>query len=152
MSAFDIVSIQLCTFIYNELLMPVTGKLTRNLKGLSELQRMGIERLRRVKPGEESSSLSIFLQIPQYVLVGASEVFMYIGQLELFNSQAPDGLKSFDSSLCIYFISSGNFFSSFIINIVMEVTFGDSKPSWIPGNLNEGHCTNLVRLINRVLN
>ncbi|XP_026415100.1 protein NRT1/ PTR FAMILY 7.1-like [Papaver somniferum] len=156
MSAFDIISVLLCTFIYNELLVPVTGKLTGNPKGLSELQRMGvglligllamlaagfteIERLRRVNPGEESSSLSIFWQIPQYVLVGASEVFMYVGQLEFFNSQAPDGLKSFGSSLCMASISSGNFVSSFIINIVMGVTAGDSKPGWIPGNLNEGH-------------
>ncbi|KAI3853377.1 hypothetical protein MKX03_026385 [Papaver bracteatum] len=156
MSAFDIVSVLLCTLIYNELLVPVTGKLTGNPKGLSELQRMGvglligllamlaagfteIERLRRVNPGEESSSLSIFWQIPQYVLVGSSEAFMYVGQLEFFNSQAPDGLNSFGSSLCMASISSGNFVSSFIINIVMGVTAGDSKPGWIPGNLNEGH-------------
>jgi peptide/histidine transporter 3/4 len=49
---------------------------------------------------EGSSSLSIFWQIPQYVLIRASEVFMYVGQLEFFNGQAPDGLKSFGSALC----------------------------------------------------
>ncbi|MCL7025991.1 hypothetical protein MKW94_000516 [Papaver nudicaule] len=156
MSAFDIVSVLLFTFIYNELLVPVTGKLTGNPKGLSELQRMGVglligllamvaagftelERLKHVKHGEESSSLSIFWQVPQYMLVGASEVFMYVGQLEFFNSQAPDGLKSFGSSLCMASISSGNFVSSSIISIIMGITTHESKPGWIPGNLNEGH-------------
>ncbi|KAI3996965.1 hypothetical protein MKX01_021241, partial [Papaver californicum] len=131
MSAFDIISVLLFTFIYNELLVTVTGKLTGNPKGLSELQRMGvgllIGLLAMLAAGftELERLLNvIFWQIPQYVLVGASEVFMYVGQLD---------------SLCMASISSGNFVSSFIINIVMGVTAGDSKPGWIPGNLDEGH-------------
>ncbi|KAI3861105.1 hypothetical protein MKW92_043809 [Papaver armeniacum] len=100
MSAFDIVSVPLCTFIYNELLMPIhcSKEGVGLLIGLLAMLAFGfteIKRLRRVNHGEESSSLSIFRQIPRYVLVGASEVFMYVGRLEFFNSQAPDGLKSF---------------------------------------------------------
>ncbi|OVA09745.1 Proton-dependent oligopeptide transporter family [Macleaya cordata] len=156
MSVFDIVSVMVFTFVYRELLVPVTGKFTGNPHGLTELQRMGIglligllsmlaagitefERLKLVKPGDESSSLSIFWQAPQYVLVGASEVFMYVGQLEFFNSQAPDGIKSFGSSLCMASISLGNFVSSFIINIVMGITTRGSNPGWIPSDLNVGH-------------
>lgn len=114
MSVFDICSVLVFTGIYRHILIPLAGRLIRNPKGLSELQRMGIglvigmlamiaagltelERLKRAE--HHSSSLSIFWQIPQYTLVGASEVFMYIGQLEFFNGQAPDGIKSFVSSL-----------------------------------------------------
>lgn len=85
------------------------------------------------------SSLSILWQIPQYVLIGASEVFMYVGQLEFFNEQAPDGLKSFGSALCMTSISLGNYVSSLLVTIVMEITTKENRPGWIPGNLNKGH-------------
>ncbi|KAL7233870.1 hypothetical protein ACSBR1_017471 [Camellia fascicularis] len=86
-----------------------------------------------------SSSLSIFWQVPQYVLIGASEVFMYVGQLEFFNGQAPDGLKSFGSALCMTSISLGNYVSSLLVSIVMKISTKDKMPGWIPGNLNRGH-------------
>lgn len=129
-----------------------------NPKGLSELQRMGIgliiaimamvsagvvEHFRlKYKDERSSSSLSIFWQTPQYVLIGASEVFMYVGQLEFFNGQAPEGLKSFGSALCMTSMSLGNFVSSFIVAIVMKITKRDhdhNMHGWIPENLNEGH-------------
>ncbi|KAK3205043.1 hypothetical protein Dsin_019089 [Dipteronia sinensis] len=156
MSAFDICSVLICTGIYRQILVPVAGKLSGNPKGLSELQRMGIgliigmlamvaagttelQRLKHVIPGDKESSLSIFWQIPQYVLVGASEVFMYVGQLEFFNGQAPDGIKSFGSSLCMASISLGNYVSSMLVNMVMGITAKGNKPGWIPDDLNTGH-------------
>ncbi|KAK4855135.1 hypothetical protein QYF36_004356 [Acer negundo] len=156
MSAFDICSVLICTGIYRQILVPVAGKVSGNPKGLSELQRMGIgliigmlamiaagttelQRLKHVIPGDKESSLSIFWQIPQYVLVGASEVFMYIGQLEFFNGQAPDGIKSFGSSLCMASISLGNYVSSMLVNLVMGITAKGNKPGWIPDDLNTGH-------------
>ncbi|KAL3528472.1 hypothetical protein ACH5RR_007794 [Cinchona calisaya] len=165
MSAFDILSVLICTGIYQQILVPLAGKLSGNPKGLTELQRMGagiiigmlamiaaglteIERLKRVIPGKHSSSLSIFWQVPQYVLVGASEVFMYVGQLEFFNSQAPDGIKSFGSSLCMASISAGNFVSSLLVNMVMQITTKGNKPGWIPAeDLNDGHLDKFYFLI-----
>ena len=64
---------------------------------------------------------------------------MYVGQLEFFNSQAPDGLKSFGSALCMTSISLGNYVSSLIVSIVMDITANGGRPGWIPGNLNKGH-------------
>lgn len=164
MSAFDICSVLICTGIYRQILVPLAGKLSGNPKGLTELQRMGIgliigmfamlaagateiERLRHVMPDQKSSSLSIFWQIPQYVLVGASEVFMYIGQLEFFNGQAPDGIKSFGSSLCMASISLGNYVSSLLVNMVMGITARGNNPGWIPDNLNTGHIDRFFFLI-----
>lgn len=94
-----------------------------------------------------TSSLSIFWQIPQYVLVGASEVFMYVGQLEFFNGQAPDGIKSFGSSLCMASISLGNFVSSLLVNMVMSITARGNNPGWIPEDLNSGHLDRFYFLI-----
>lgn len=64
---------------------------------------------------------------------------MYVGQLEFFNAQAPDGLKSFGSALCMTSISLGNYVSSLLVTMVMKISTVDRMPGWIPGNLNKGH-------------
>lgn len=110
--------------------------------GLVEIFRLkyAIKEEKNCSHCEGTSSLSIFWQVPQYVLIGASEVFMYVGQLEFFNSQAPDGLKSFGSALCMTSISLGNYVSSLLVAIVMKIsTRNEGMLGWIPGNLNMGH-------------
>ncbi|KAF7138722.1 hypothetical protein RHSIM_Rhsim07G0042200 [Rhododendron simsii] len=148
---------------------PLVARLRKSSPtGLTELQRMGIgliiaivamvaagivEHFRLKHPQKTctncdgSSSLSIFWQVPQYVLIGASEVFMYVGQLEFFNAQAPDGLKSFGSALCMTSISLGNYVSSLLVSVVMKISTRDEMPGWIPGNLNRGHLDNFYFLL-----
>lgn len=160
MSSFDILSVAAFIFIYRRVLDPLVARIRKDPKGLTELQRMGIGlviaiiamvsagivelfRLKYARKDcprcESASSLSILWQIPQYVLIGASEVFMYVGQLEFFNGQAPDGLKSFGSALCMTSISLGNYVSSLLVTVVMKISTRDEMPGWIPGNLNKGH-------------
>ncbi|XXG75725.1 hypothetical protein AAC387_Pa08g0236 [Persea americana] len=161
MSSFDIISVATFIFFYRQILNPLVCRMQKkDAKGLTELQRMGVGLIiavmamvsagivesYRLKYSKEdchnchnASSLSILWQIPQYVLIGASEVFMYVGQLEFFNAQTPDGLKSFGSALCMTSISLGNYVSSLLVTIVMEITTKDDRPGWIPGNLNMGH-------------
>lgn len=156
MSAFDITSAAVCIILYQKVFVPVAGRMTGNPNGISELQRMGIgliigmlamvsggfveiERLKMVQDGERISSLSILWQIPQYALIGASEVFMYVGQLEFFHGQAPDGIKSFGSSLCMASISLGNYVSCMLVSIVMDITTRGGRHGWIPEDLNKGH-------------
>ncbi|CAL5441527.1 unnamed protein product [Camellia sinensis] len=161
MSSFDILSVALFIFLYRRVLDPVVSRIRKKgSKGLTELQRMGIGLViavmamvsagivecYRLKYAQKdcthcqgSSSLSIFWQVPQYAFIGASEVFMYVGQLEFFNAQAPDGLKSFGSALCMTSISLGNYVSSLLVTVVMKISTTDNMPGWIPGNLNKGH-------------
>ncbi|XP_020219741.1 protein NRT1/ PTR FAMILY 7.2-like [Cajanus cajan] len=159
MSSFDILGVALFIFTNRHIIDPLIAKIMKTK--LSELQRMGIGLvlaiMAMVSAGlvekfrlkyaikdcsnncEESSSLSIFWQVPQYMLTGASEVFMYVAQLEFFNGQAPDGLKSFGSALCMTSISLGNYVSSLLVAIVMKISTRHDIPGWIPGNLNLGH-------------
>ncbi|XP_028783403.1 protein NRT1/ PTR FAMILY 7.2-like isoform X2 [Neltuma alba] len=162
MSCFDILSVAAFIFIYRRVLNPLVARRNKN-KGLTELQRMGIgliiAMMAMVSAGvvehfrlknatdEESSSLSIFWQTPQYVLIGASEVFMYVGQLEFFNGQAPDGLKSFGSALCMTSMSLGNYVSSLIVAIVMKISQRGESLGWIPSNLNKGHLDRFYYLL-----
>ncbi|GJN22035.1 hypothetical protein PR202_gb09564 [Eleusine coracana subsp. coracana] len=156
MSLFDILSVLAFIAIYRRVLVPVTSRVSGNPEGLTELQRMGVglvigmaamvaagvvevARLKRVASPDQPSSMSVLWQVPQYALIGASEVFMYVGQLEFFNGQAPDGVKSFGSSLCMASISLGNYVSIMLVSVVTSLTAGDKRPGWIPGNLNSGH-------------
>ncbi|XP_073060772.1 protein NRT1/ PTR FAMILY 7.3-like [Primulina eburnea] len=167
MSSFDILSVVAFIFINKLLIEPLVSKY-RKSGGLTELQRMGIGLVIaiaamlsaglvehfRLKYSQKdcpncanSSSLSIFWQVPQYVLIGASEVFMYVGQLEFFNGQAPDGLKSFGSALSMMSISLGNYVSSLIVSIVIKISASDEMPGWIPRNLNKGHLDRFYYLL-----
>ncbi|XP_075494866.1 protein NRT1/ PTR FAMILY 7.3-like [Primulina tabacum] len=158
MSSFNILSVAFFIFLYRRVIDPLVFRIRG--KSLTKLQRMGIGlviailamvsagvvecyRLKYARKDcrhcQRSSSLSIFWQVPQYALIGASGVFLYVGQLEFFNAQAPDGLKSFGSALCLTSISLGNYVSSLLVSIVIKITSENNMPGWIPGNLNKGH-------------
>ncbi|GLJ20481.1 hypothetical protein SUGI_0372640 [Cryptomeria japonica] len=157
MSMFDIFSVVIWIVAYRRALVPLGFKISRNSKGLTELLRMGVSlilgmhamvaaglvEVYRLKAASNkdhnTSSLSIFWQISQYYLIGASEVFMHVGQLEFFNNQSPDALRSFGSALCMTSVSLGNYVSSLLVTIIMDITKRENSPGWIPANLNHGH-------------
>lgn len=158
MTAFDIVSTTTFIMLYDRLLVPLYIRITkRNPKPPNELQRIGIglaiaivaliiagfveqKRLRHASvSGKETSSLSIFWQTPQYVLVGVSEAFVYVAQMDFFTSQIPEGLKSLGMALSMSSTAMGSYLASLILTIVMAITKSNGKPGWVPPNLNDGH-------------
>ncbi|KAK9202471.1 hypothetical protein WN944_017682 [Citrus x changshan-huyou] len=158
MTAFDIVSTTAFILLYDKLIVPLYLKVAkRRPKTPSELQRVGIglaiatvamiiagivEQHRRKYAslsGEETSSLSIFWQTPQYVLLGVSEAFVYVAQMEFFASQIPNGLKSLGIALSMSSTAIGTYVCSLILTVVMVLTTKNGKPGWVPPNLNDGH-------------
>ncbi|EXB76233.1 Nitrate transporter 1.5 [Morus notabilis] len=159
MTVFDIVSTSVFIMLYDKIIVPLYIKLTkREPKIPSPLQRIGIgltiavlamiiagiveqQRLRYTTNfvRKEISSLSILWQTPQYVLVGVSEAFVYVAQMEFFASQTPDGLKSLGIGLSMSSSAMGSYVASTILTIVMKITSKNGKPGWVPPNLNDGH-------------
>ncbi|XP_016647684.1 PREDICTED: protein NRT1/ PTR FAMILY 8.3-like isoform X3 [Prunus mume] len=161
LSFFDFVSVIIWVPIYDSIIIPIVKKFTSKERGFSQLQRMGIglfvsilcmaaaalveiKRLQLVTElGLEDEKvavpLSILWQIPQYFLLGAAEVFTFIGQHEFYYEQAPDAMRSLCSALSLLTNSLGNYLSSLILTIVTYVTTKGGKAGWIPDNLNEGH-------------
>ncbi|XP_077246757.1 protein NRT1/ PTR FAMILY 7.3-like [Tasmannia lanceolata] len=158
MTIFDIISISTFIIFYDKLIVPCYIKLLKNRpKEPTELQRMGtglviailamvaaglveLQRIRYAEKGDgELSSLSIFWQIPQYVLIGMSEAFMYVGQFEFFSGQIPDGLKSLGIGLCMSSTAIGSYLCSILLTVTMKITTRGGRPGWIPPNLNDGH-------------
>nr|XP_043626990.1 protein NRT1/ PTR FAMILY 7.3-like [Erigeron canadensis] len=158
MTIFDIISTSAFIICYDKLILPLYFKITKRKPKLpSELQRMGIglaiatvaiitagvvehHRLRYASAGpKETSSLSIFWQTPQYVLVGVAEAFTYVAQWEFFAAQVPDKLKSIGLGLSMCSSAMGSYTSSIILSVVMKITSKNGKPGWVPANLNDGH-------------
>ncbi|KAG9452440.1 hypothetical protein H6P81_005344 [Aristolochia fimbriata] len=158
MTVFDILSTSFFIIFYQTLFVPLYAKITRGKpKGITEVRRMGIgfiltvfsllsaamveaQRLRQAtKDGKQSSSLNLFWQVPQYVLLGFAEAFVYVAQMDFFGKQAPEALKSLGIALSMASISMGSFLSTLLIKVTMDVTTKGGRPGWIPPNLNSGH-------------
>ncbi|KAH1236541.1 Protein NRT1/ PTR FAMILY 8.3 [Glycine max] len=161
LSSFDVISVIFWVPVYDRIIVPIARKFTGKERGFSELQRMGIGlfisvlcmsaaaivEIVRLKVAKEHGlvdepvpvPLNIFWQIPQYFLLGAAEVFTFVGQLEFFYDQSPDAMRSLCSALSLLTTSLGNYLSSFILTVVTYFTTQGGNPGWIPDNLNKGH-------------
>ncbi|OIW14511.1 hypothetical protein TanjilG_12104 [Lupinus angustifolius] len=161
LSTFNIIGVLIWVVIYDRGVVPIARKFTGHARGFTELQRMGIGlfisitcmltagilEYKRLQIAKELGlvdknvpvPLSIFWQVPQYFLLGAAEVFTFVGQHEFFYEQAPDSMRSFCSALALLTNSLGNYLSTFILTIVGNITTKGGKSGWIPNNLNEGH-------------
>ncbi|ERN11102.1 hypothetical protein AMTR_s00024p00149600 [Amborella trichopoda] len=162
LSIFVMISVIFLVPIYDLIFVPIAWKCTGHERGFSELQRMRIGlfvslfslaaaalvEIRRLEIARANHlvyntftlvPMSIFWQIPQYFLVGAAEVFTYIGQTEFFYDQSPDAMRSLYSALSLLISALGYYLNSFILTIVIAVTKKGGSPGWIPDNLNEGH-------------
>ena len=77
------------------------------------------------------SDVTIFLQIPQFLLIGASEVLASITGLEFFFSQAPKSMRSVMMSVYLFTTALGSWSTALLIFIVNS----DQSNQWIPNNL-----------------
>ena len=80
------------------------------------------------------SDLNVLWQIPQYLLVGTSEVFASITSLEFFAGQAPDSMKSIVYALNLVVTGIGFLLAALLVFIVDLWT-----PQWIPQDLDHGY-------------
>ncbi|KAJ3674091.1 hypothetical protein LUZ60_006083 [Juncus effusus] len=146
--------------IYDKIIVPIARNFTGTERGIMVLQRIGTglvfstlsmvcaalvesKRLRLAKEmGLVHESvpvpMSILWLVPQYVLVGLSEVFTSIGQIEFFYDQSPDAMRSLCTALALVTVSLGSYLSSAILSLVSYFTTLNGEIGWIPDNLNEG--------------
>ncbi|XP_020261721.1 protein NRT1/ PTR FAMILY 7.3-like isoform X2 [Asparagus officinalis] len=157
MTVFDILISSTFIIFYKKLIAPFYTKLTKTIpKGPSDLRKMGyglifamagmltagfVEIHRKkyaLEESEELSSLFILWQIPQYVLLGIGEAFVYVSQLDFFGSQVPDVMRSLGIGLSLSSISLGSYFCSLVLTVAMKITTKEGDLGWIPANLNDG--------------
>ncbi|CAK9139524.1 unnamed protein product [Ilex paraguariensis] len=158
LSAFVTISMLVCVVLYDRFFVPIMRKLTKNPRGITLLQRMGIgivlhiiimtvasltERHRLnvakdhgVVENGKPVPLSIFILLPQFVLMGTADAFLEVAKIEFFYDQAPESMKSLGTSYSMTSLGIGNFISSFLLSTVSHVTKKHGHHGWILNNLN----------------
>ncbi|CAI9100370.1 OLC1v1037351C1 [Oldenlandia corymbosa var. corymbosa] len=162
MTVFAVLSVGIWVTVYDRLLVPRIAKYTKNPRGLSYEQRIGIglfmsciamttvalvERKRRnvaIKQGVAENpfavvNMSVFWQVPQYCLIGLAEAFNAIGQTELYYSLFPKNMSSIGVSILALGFAVGNLVGSFIVMVVKRVSGRGKHIGWLANNLNQGH-------------
>ncbi|KAE8714646.1 Protein NRT1/ PTR FAMILY 5.2 [Hibiscus syriacus] len=83
--------------------------------------------------------LTIFILLPQFVLMGTADAFLEVAKLEFFYDQAPESMKSLGTSYSSTSLGIGNFLSSFLLSTVSDITQRHGHQGWILNNLNKSH-------------
>ncbi|XP_047948236.1 protein NRT1/ PTR FAMILY 5.2-like [Salvia hispanica] len=159
LAGFVTLSMLISVVLYDRFFMKLIRKWTNNPRGITLLQRMGIgmvfhivimvvaslterHRLQVAKANGlvdngNQVPLSIFVLLPQFVLMGTADAFLEVAKIEFFYDQAPESMKSLGTSYSTTSLGAGNFLSSFLLSTVTRITGGNQ--GWIRNNLNASH-------------
>ncbi|GMH31152.1 hypothetical protein Nepgr_032995 [Nepenthes gracilis] len=143
--------------IYDRVLVPAFRRITKREDGITLLQRMGIglvfsvlsmvvaglvEGKRRDLANANHSGMvapmSVMWLAPQLILLGFAEAFNFIGQIEFYNRQFPENMRSIATSLFFCTIAGANYLSSLVVSLVHALTGKDGKPDWLTNDINQG--------------
>ncbi|KAL6883237.1 hypothetical protein ACP4OV_010651 [Aristida adscensionis] len=156
-----------CVAVYDRAVVPAVRRRTKNPRGITLLQRIGTGLLLQVvtmatTAGVESQRLrfarrhdhvlagggrgagapaplplSIFILLPQFVLMGAADAFLVVGQIEFFYDQAPESMKSLGTAMSLTAYGVGNMLSGAILSLVQRATAATrgGRP-WVANDLN----------------
>ncbi|RZC49382.1 hypothetical protein C5167_017807 [Papaver somniferum] len=151
------VSIILLMPLYDKIVTPVYRIISGSDKGINVMQRMGFgmflsviamsiaaivetKRLEisRREPTMNSVPLCIFWLLPQYILLGISDVFTVVGMQEFFYSEVPNKLKTMGMALHLSVFGVGSFLSAILISFIELVTsVSNGKHSWFSDDMCE---------------
>eukprot|EP00608_Synchroma_pusillum_P009396 CAMPEP_0198438436 /NCGR_PEP_ID=MMETSP1452-20131203/50943_1 /TAXON_ID=1181717 /ORGANISM="Synchroma pusillum, Strain CCMP3072" /LENGTH=617 /DNA_ID=CAMNT_0044159019 /DNA_START=66 /DNA_END=1919 /DNA_ORIENTATION=+ len=81
------------------------------------------------------ADISVFWQIPQFTLIGISEILGAVGGLEFFYSQAPNAMRSVAAALNLLTTAFGSWI---IIPLVYIVNANPNDP-WVGNDANSSH-------------
>ncbi|CAM8962382.1 unnamed protein product [Rhodiola kirilowii] len=158
LQSFITISIILLMPFYDKVFVPLTRLVTRTKTGISVLQRIGIgmilsilamiiaalvesKRLRISNqiPPNESIPLSIFWLLPQYILLGISDIFTVVGMQEFFYSEVPVRMRTMGIALYTSVFGVGSFVSALLITLVEMFTASEGgHGGWFADDMRQG--------------
>jgi peptide/histidine transporter 3/4 len=162
LQTFGPASILVFVPIYDRVLVPALRSTTGNPSGLTLLQRMGtgmvlslaavsvaaLVEARRLETAREHGlvddagatvPMSWAWLVPQYVIMGVSNVFTLVGMQEFFYDQMPSELRSLGLALYFSVLGISSFISGALISLLDRVTASGGGDSWFADNLNRAH-------------
>ncbi|KAA0049224.1 hypothetical protein IC582_012554 [Cucumis melo] len=165
LASFVTISMLLSVVIYDRVFVKIMQRITKNPRGITLLQRMGIGMIlhilimtiasrvetHRLKVARENGSpqvlpLTIFTLLPQFMLMGTADAFMEVAKIEFFYDQAPETMKSLGTSFSMTSLGIGNFLSTFLLSTVSHITIKNGN-GWVLNNLNSSHLDYYYALI-----
>ncbi|CAM0901519.1 unnamed protein product [Alopecurus aequalis] len=162
LQSFVPASIILFVPMYDRFLVPMLRRMTGNPSGLTLLQRVGtgmvlsivavsvaaLVETKRLETAREhglvdDASATIPMSwtwlVPQYVIMGVSNMFALAGMQEFFYDQMPGELRSLGLAFYFSVIGIGGFISGSLISVIDNITSSDGGDSWFADNLNRAH-------------
>lgn len=158
LGAFVTITMIVCILLHDRVFVKIARKLTKNPRGITLLQRVGAGFILHIivmiiasvteahrlsvakKHGLVESGgqvpLSIFILLPQFILIGVADACTEVAKLEFFYDQAPDSMKSLGTSYYSTSMGVGSLLSSFVLSTVARVTKENGRSGWILNNLN----------------
>ncbi|XAR51810.1 hypothetical protein NMG60_11006548 [Bertholletia excelsa] len=147
------VSIVLLMPLYDSLLVPISRKALGNEKGITVMQRMGVgmflsvvamviaamveeQRLKMAKESE-TVALSIAWLLPQYILLGISDIFTVVGMQEFFYGEVPENMRTIGIALYTSVFGVGSFLSALLITVAEYASSRGGRASWFSDNMRE---------------
>ncbi|XP_066339699.1 protein NRT1/ PTR FAMILY 5.2-like [Miscanthus floridulus] len=147
-----------CVAVYDRALVPAVRRRTKNPRGITLLQRIGaglvlqvvtmattaavesrrlsFARSHGATAGGEPLPLTILVLLPQFVLMGAADAFLVVGQIEFFYDQAPESMKSLGTAMSLTAYGVGSMLSSAVLSAVARVTAAGRGTPWVTDDLN----------------
>ncbi|KAI9111436.1 hypothetical protein K1719_017126 [Acacia pycnantha] len=157
-SVISFLTIGLWVPFYDRIFVPSLRKITKHEGGITLLQRIGIgmvfsilsmivagmvEKSRRGLANSNPDPLgiapvSVMWLAPQLILMGMCEAFSIIGQIEFFNRQFPEHMRSIANSLFPCSFAVANYLSSILVTVIHRTTRTETHPDWLTNNINDG--------------
>lgn len=153
-------SIILLMPLYDRILIPAARMITGKDNGITVMQRIGIgmflsiiamliaafvemkrlEISRKRNPFEherepQTVPLSIFWLLPQYILLGISDIFTVVGMQEFFYNEVPLQMRTMGFALYTSVFGAGSFLSALLIYVI-EMSSEGSR-SWFSDDMRE---------------
>ncbi|CAD6201911.1 unnamed protein product [Miscanthus lutarioriparius] len=157
LGAFVTLTMLVSVVVYDRVFVKAVRRYTGNPRGITLLKRLGTGMVLQVVTMAVASviesrrlayarshgldvtggqlGLTIFVLLPQFVLMGLSDAFLVVGMLEFFYDQAPEGMKSLGTAMSLTAYGIGNILSSFLLSTVTRIT-RERGNAWVINNLN----------------
>ncbi|GLJ39406.1 hypothetical protein SUGI_0804820 [Cryptomeria japonica] len=147
--------------LYDKVLVPLTRRLTKQVRGITPLQRMGVgyvfslismlvAALVEVKRRNVAKShgltddpsaiapISVFWLVPQFFIQGLANCFHVVGSLDFFYTEFQPNLRSTAIALSSIMYAVADYLSVFMVTLIHRLTGGNGKPNWLDSNINRG--------------
>ncbi|XWS67132.1 hypothetical protein CRYUN_Cryun05aG0260600 [Craigia yunnanensis] len=166
MGLSSMIALAIWIFIYEQIWVPQTRRITGKAKRLSMTQRINIgiviaimssfvaaaiEKQRRaaaLKQGSFESPMSISLLLPQFALSGLIEAFAAVALMEFLTTQLPESMRTVAGAIFFVSLSLASYLNSILVNIVYKTTRKGGKSPWLGGHdLNKDKLENFYYLV-----